>query len=174
MSIILGIDPGSQMTGFGVLDTSKEKPRAISHGIIQLKTGNLSFNERLLLLSSNLDTILKKYQPEVVVVEKLFLGKNPDSAFKLGHARGICIAKAMENGSLVFEYTPREVKKTVTGSGASDKIQVAEVIKFILQIKHFDFLDASDALALAYHHHLMHRMDRVIKAAEKNEEKGKI
>ncbi len=168
MPIILGIDPGSQITGFGVIDTSKEKPRAISHGIIQLKTGNLSFNDRLLLLSQNLDHILTKYQPDIVVVEKLFLGKNPDSAFKLGHARGICIAKAMENRCQVFEYTPREVKKTVTGSGASDKIQVAEVLKFILQIGHFDFLDASDALALAYHHHLMHRMDQVMKAAKES------
>jgi crossover junction endodeoxyribonuclease RuvC len=166
MSIILGIDPGSQITGFGVLNTASEKPRAISHGIIQLKSGNLSFNDRLLLLSENLDRILKKYQPDIVVVEKLFLGKNPDSAFKLGHARGICIAKAMESRCQVFEYTPREVKKSVTGSGASDKIQVAEVLKFVLQIGHFDFLDASDALALAYHHHLMHRMDRVMKAAK--------
>lgn len=166
MSIILGIDPGSQITGFGVIDTSKEKPRALSHGIIQLKSGNLSFNDRLLLLSQNLDLILKKYQPEIVVVEKLFLGKNPDSAFKLGHARGICVAKAMESRCQVFEYTPREVKKSVTGSGASDKIQVAEVLKFILQIGHFDFLDASDALALAYHHHLMHRMERVMKSAK--------
>lgn len=163
MSIILGIDPGSQITGFGVLDASKEKLRVLSHGIIELKSGNLSFNERLLRLSENLDRILKKYQPDIIVVEKLFLGKNPDSAFKLGHARGICIVKAMENNSKVFEYTPREVRKTVTGSGASDKIQVAEVLKFLLQIGHFDFLDASDALALAYHHHLMHRMDNIMK-----------
>lgn len=164
MSIIIGIDPGSQITGFGVIDCSQEKPRAISYGIIQLKTGNLSFNERLLLLSENLDRLVKKYQPDVVVVEKLFLGKNPDSAFKLGHARGICIAKAMENQCKVFEYTPREVKKTVTGSGASDKIQVSEVLKFVLNISHFDFLDASDALALAYHHHLMHRIEKMKRA----------
>ncbi len=169
MSIVLGIDPGSQITGFGVLDTSKEKPRAVSHGIIQLKSGNLPFNDRLLLLSQNLDHLLKKYQPDTVVVEKLFLGKNPDSAFKLGHARGICIAKAMEFRCPIFEYSPREVKKSVTGSGASDKIQVAEVLKFVLNIGHFDFLDASDALALAYHYHLMHRMERAIRQASAKE-----
>lgn len=168
MSIILGIDPGSQITGFGVIDASHEKPRAISHGIIQLKTGSLTFNDRLLLLSENLDRILKKYQPNTVIVEKLFLGKNPDSAFKLGHARGICIAKAMENRSAIFEYTPREVKKTITGSGSSDKIQVAEVLKFVLGISHFDFLDASDALALAYHHHCIHKMNQVIGHAKQN------
>jgi crossover junction endodeoxyribonuclease RuvC len=173
MSIILGIDPGSQITGFGVIDTGKtkmgqDKPKAVSHGIIQLKTGSLSFNERLLLLSENLDHILKKYQPEIVVVEKLFLGKNPDSAFKLGHARGICIAKAMENRCTVYEYTPREVKKTITGSGSSDKLQVAEVLKFVLQISHFDFLDASDALALAYHHHCVHKMNVVLGQAKQN------
>lgn len=168
MSIILGIDPGSQITGFGVIDTSKDKPRAVSHGIIQLKTGSLSFNDRLLLLSQNLDHILKKYQPNIVVVEKLFLGKNPDSAFKLGHARGICIAKAMESRCMVYEYTPREVKKTITGSGSSDKIQVAEVLKFMLGINHFDFLDASDALALAYHHHCVHKANMVISQAKQN------
>jgi len=168
MSIILGIDPGSQITGFGVIDTSKDKPRAVSHGIIQLKTGSLSFNDRLLLLSQNLDHILKKYQPHMVVVEKLFLGKNPDSAFKLGHARGICIAKAMENHCQVYEYTPREVKKTITGSGSSDKIQVAEVLKFMLGINHFDFLDASDALALAYHHHCVHKANLVMSQAKQN------
>lgn len=169
MSIILGIDPGSQITGFGIIDASKDKPKAVSHGIIQLKTGSLSFNERLLLLSQNLDHILKKYQPQIVVVEKLFLGKNPDSAFKLGHARGICIAKAMENRCQVHEYTPREVKKTITGSGSSDKLQVSEVLKFMLQIGHFDFLDASDALALAYHHHFVHKMVvAMAKATEAN------
>ncbi|OYZ23896.1 MAG: crossover junction endodeoxyribonuclease RuvC [Bdellovibrio sp. 28-41-41] len=173
MSIILGIDPGSQITGFGVIDASMEKgrdkPRAISHGIIQLKTGSLTFNDRLLLLSENLDRLLKKYQPDTVVVEKLFLGKNPDSAFKLGHARGICIAKAMEIRSAVYEYTPREVKKTITGSGSSDKIQVAEVLKFLLGINHFDFLDASDALALAYHHHCVHKANQMISQAKQNE-----
>lgn len=174
MSIILGIDPGSQITGFGVIDASKDKPRAISHGIIQLKKGTDSFNERLLLLSQNLDLLLKKYQPHTVVVEKLFLGKNPDSAFKLGHARGICIAKAMENRCHVFEYTPREVKKTITGSGSSDKLQVAEVLKFVLQIGHFDFLDASDALALAYHHHFVHKMNMAVsKAAAKASDSAK-
>ncbi|MBL7545848.1 MAG: crossover junction endodeoxyribonuclease RuvC [Bdellovibrionaceae bacterium] len=168
MSIILGIDPGSQITGFGVIDAATDKPRAISHGIIQLKTGTLTFNERLLLLSQNLDHLLKKYRPDTVVVEKLFLGKNPDSAFKLGHARGICVAKAMESRCAVFEYTPREVKKTVTGSGGADKLQVAEVLKFVLKIGHFDFLDASDALALAYHHHFVHKMNVAIEQAKKS------
>lgn len=168
MSIILGIDPGSQITGFGVIDTAKEKPRAVSHGVIQLKTGSLTFNDRLLLLSQNLDHILKKYQPNIVVVEKLFLGKNPDSAFKLGHARGICIAKAMENRCTIYEYTPREVKKTITGSGSSDKIQTGEVLKFMLGISHFDFLDASDALALAYHHYCVHIANVVMSQAKQN------
>lgn len=168
MSIILGIDPGSQVTGFGVLDIGKDKPRAISHGIIQLKTGSLTFNDRLLLLSQNLDLLLKKYKPETVVVEKLFLGKNPDSAFKLGHARGVCIAKAMETRCAVYEYTPREVKKTITGSGSSDKIQVAEVLKFVLNISRFDFMDASDALALAYHHHCVHTSNLIMGQAKQN------
>ncbi len=149
---ILGIDPGSQVTGFGLLESFDGRNKVLTHGIIQLKKETENFNERIFLLSQNLDILLTKYQPEIVVIEKIFLGKNPDSAFKLGHARGVCIQKAMEHKAKVYEYSTREVKKGITGSGGADKIQVNEVLKHLLGLKSIDYLDASDALALAFHH----------------------
>lgn len=149
---ILGIDPGSQVTGFGLLESFDGRVKVLTHGIIQLKKETENFNERIFLLSQNLDVLLAKYQPEIVVIEKIFLGKNPDSAFKLGHARGVCIQKAMEHKARVYEYATREVKKGITGSGGADKIQVNEVLKHLLGLKSIDYLDASDALALAFHH----------------------
>lgn len=149
---ILGIDPGSQVTGFGLLESFDGRNKVLTHGIIQLKKETENFNERIFLLSQNLDILLAKYKPEVVVIEKIFLGKNPDSAFKLGHARGVCIQKAMEHKAKVYEYSTREVKKGITGSGGADKIQVNEVLKHLLGLKSIDYLDASDALALAFHH----------------------
>lgn len=149
---ILGIDPGSQVTGFGLLESFDGRNKVLTHGIIQLKKETENFNERIFLLSQNLDILLTKYQPEIVVIEKIFLGKNPDSAFKLGHARGVCIQKAMEHKAKVYEYSTREVKKGITGSGGADKIQVNEVLKQLLGLKSIDYLDASDALALAFHH----------------------
>ena len=149
---ILGIDPGSQVTGFGLLESFDGRNKVLTHGIIQLKKETENFNERIFLLCQNLDILLTKYQPEIVVIEKIFLGKNPDSAFKLGHARGVCIQKAMEHKAKVYEYSTREVKKGITGSGGADKIQVNEVLKHLLVLKSIDYLDASDALALAFHH----------------------
>ncbi|MBN8536540.1 MAG: crossover junction endodeoxyribonuclease RuvC [Deltaproteobacteria bacterium] len=149
---ILGIDPGSQVTGFGILEVENNNRKVLTHGIIQLKKETEKFNERIFLLSQSLDILFLKYQPHMVSIEKIFLGKNPDSAFKLGHARGVCIQKAMEYKTEIFEYSTREVKKGITGSGGNDKYQVNEVLKHLLGIKNIDYLDASDALALAFHH----------------------
>lgn len=157
---ILGIDPGSQVTGFGVIATQQGQNKVLTHGIIQLKKETENFNERIYLLSQNLEILLAKYQPQIVVIEKIFLGKNPDSAFKLGHARGVCIQKALEHKAKIYEYSTREVKKGITGSGGADKIQVNEVLKHLLGLKSIDYLDASDALALAFHHSTRIEIDK--------------
>lgn len=149
---IIGIDPGSLVTGFGVIQIENDNVRLVGHGVIDLKTGHLSFHQRLFELSKNLNTLFLKYQPTHVAIEKIFLGKNPDSAFKLGHARGLCIAAALAAKCQVAEYATRVVKKGVVGSGNADKNQVAQTLKFLLKIPHFDYFDASDALALAYYH----------------------
>lgn len=151
MSIILGIDPGSRITGFGVLKSSRTRVEHISHGIILLpKEESLSL--RLKVLSEGMQTLLAKYKPAHVVVEKIFLGKNADSAFKLGHARGVVLAEAAKAGAEVHEYATRVVKKAIAGKGSAEKEQVKFMVEKLLGLDQIDKIDASDALAMALYH----------------------
>jgi crossover junction endodeoxyribonuclease RuvC len=151
MSIILGIDPGSRVTGFGLIRFKDSEPRLISYGTIKTSV-ELPFAYRLRELSEGLEAILTKYRPEYVAIEKIFMGKNADSAFKLGHARGVVMAEAAKSGSEVFEYATRVVKKTLTGKGSGDKEQVQRMVESLLGVSEIKPLDATDALALALHH----------------------
>lgn len=148
---MLGIDPGSQRTGFGVVEFSDERIRHINHGVIMVDD-EPTFSHRLLALSQSLQEIVSKYQPHHVIIEKIFLGKSADSAFKLGHARGIALSEAARCGAEVFEYATRLVKKGVAGTGAASKEQVQQALKAQLRIDRLVNLDASDALALALFH----------------------
>ncbi|MES2856088.1 MAG: crossover junction endodeoxyribonuclease RuvC [Bdellovibrionota bacterium] len=151
MAIILGIDPGSQFTGFGVIETQGDRIRHVTHGVIAPPL-KLEFNERIAIISREFDALISRIKPHTTVVEKIFLGKNPDSAFKLGHARGIVVASAIRADSAVVEYAARSVKKGITGNGASTKDQVQLLLFSALGLKGRVQVDASDALALAYHH----------------------
>lgn len=149
--IFVGIDPGSIKTGFGVIEVQGDNIRHINHGVILL-ADEAGFPERLLALSDSLQMIFKKYEAQHVIVEKIFMGKNADSAFKLGHARGVALTEAMRAGARLFEYTTRAVKKGVAGSGASSKEQVQISLKTILRLNQIVNMDASDALAMAVYH----------------------
>ncbi|MGE3975753.1 MAG: crossover junction endodeoxyribonuclease RuvC [Bdellovibrionales bacterium] len=160
---ILGIDPGSQNVGFGVIDVQSEKLRYVEHGVIQLKAKE-EFLSRMKTLGARMDELLSRFQPQILVIEKAFVGKNVDSAFKLGHARGICIYLAMNRGALVAEYAPREIKKGITGSGAAEKDQVATCVQALLGLRTLDSVsfDATDALAMAVHHaHVLEQQIRL-------------
>ncbi|MEK6553833.1 MAG: crossover junction endodeoxyribonuclease RuvC [Bdellovibrionota bacterium] len=150
MSVIIGIDPGSRVTGYGVIRSEDRHLEGLACGVIDLGESE-SLPQRLNELAKNLRTIFKQYKPTQVAVEKIFLGKNPDSAFKLGHARGVCLQIAAEFNAEVFEYATRSVKKTVTGSGAAEKEQVKIVVEGMLKMR-CPYLDASDALAVAIAH----------------------
>jgi len=158
LSIILGIDPGSHITGFGVLRTqNSQKQRGsfnvehVSHGVIMLPK-NADLATRLAELSLGMEQILKKYKPQHVVIEKIFLGRNPDSAFKLGHARGVIMSLAARDGATVHEYATRVVKKGIAGNGSADKLQVQLMVQRILKLPKIEKIDASDALALALYY----------------------
>ncbi|MFZ4403406.1 MAG: crossover junction endodeoxyribonuclease RuvC [Pseudobdellovibrionaceae bacterium] len=144
---LLGVDPGSRATGFGVIHWSPGRLKHVNHGVILLDPKN-SFNQRISHLGSLFAEVLKRYQPHQVVIEKMFLGKNIDSAFKLGHARGVIISEAGRQGADIFEYSTRLVKKGITGSGASSKEQVQAHLQLLLGVS-IQQLDASDALAMA-------------------------
>lgn len=151
-SLILGVDPGSRITGFGLIRVSRGgQLEHVSHGVIMMDV-NAGFPKRMLQLGTAFQEIMQKYQPTHVAIEKIFLGKNADSAFKLGHARGVVMYEAVRGGAEVFEYATRLVKKGVTGDGGASKEQVQAVLKALLRLPKIERLDASDALAMACHH----------------------
>lgn len=161
---ILGVDPGSRITGFGVLRIERDRIEHISHGVILLDAEQ-GFAGRMKELGSAFREVMAKYKPHQVVIEKIFLGKNADSAFKLGHARGVIMYEAGLGDSEVFEYATRVVKKGVTGNGGASKEDVQAVLKAILKIQAIQRLDASDALAMACHHAFEMKKQRVIQRA---------
>lgn len=149
--IILGIDPGTRRTGYGILDL-RENPRVLHAGVIRL-SDDLALSGKLAELHRGLAEIYERFQPVETVIEKIFFGKNADSAFKLGHARGICMLAAANANSVVVEYAAKYVKKAVTGSGAADKEHVRVIVTQLLRYTpESTELDITDALALALCH----------------------
>jgi crossover junction endodeoxyribonuclease RuvC len=150
---ILGIDPGSQVTGFGLIQTKPDgSMKHVTHGVIS-PPASLGFYERLAILNGEIEALIDKVRPDIVVVERIFLGKNADSAFKLGHVRGVAVASALKAGCQFFEYAARAVKKGVTGNGSASKEQVQVILYAALGLRGTPAkLDASDALALAFYH----------------------
>jgi crossover junction endodeoxyribonuclease RuvC len=161
---ILGVDPGSRVTGFGLVRVVDGHIQHVSHGVIIMDTDG-DFAGRMLELGSGFREVMEKYRPQHVAIEKIFLGKNADSAFKLGHARGVVMYEAMRGGAEVYEYATRLVKKGVTGDGGSSKEQVQAVLKALLRIDKINRLDASDALAMACHHAYEIQKIRLVKRA---------
>jgi crossover junction endodeoxyribonuclease RuvC len=150
LAVIIGIDPGSLLAGYGILSCENGEIKGLECGVIEVRKEK-SFPLRLAQLGRDLRLLFAQYKPDAVAVEQVFLGKNVDSAFKLGHARGVCFQVAGEFGAPVYEYAARSVKKSVTGSGAADKEQVKLVVENLVRLRS-DFFDATDALAIALAH----------------------
>lgn len=149
--VILGVDPGSRITGFGVVHVNNGKIEHVNHGVIMMEATQ-DFPSRMTELGSAFREVMDKYKPNHVVIEKIFLGKNADSAFKLGHARGVIMYEAGLGGAVVREYATRSVKKGVTGSGGASKEDVQVILQAMLGLKTISRIDASDALAMACYH----------------------
>lgn len=151
--IILGIDPGLNITGFGLIQAfDKKDPLLIDYGHIRTDA-KTTLSERIYHIFTNLNLIISKAQADIIAIEDLFYAANVKTAIVLGHARGAAIVAAMENNLKVFEYTPREVKMSVVGNGAAVKSQVQFMVRSILKLKeNITPMDASDALAVALCH----------------------
>lgn len=164
--IILGLDPGSRRTGFGVIRVEGDRLHHVDHGVIRLNE-NWALPERLKCLHDELRKLYTQFPVRTTVVEKIFFGKNADSAFKLGHARGICLMVSAHYGVPLEEYAARYVKKCVTGSGAASKDHVQLVVMNSLGLKSQTALalDASDALSLAVTHARVRESNQRIKQA---------
>lgn len=154
MSRILGIDPGSRVTGFGLIEGDGVTSSCIGYGTFRLGEGR-SMSERLLKLGNELDRLIHEQSVEVAAVERVFVNKNADSALKLGHARGVILLSLARAGIPMFEYTPAQVKKTVTGSGRAEKVQMIGLVRAILELDEDPPEDAADALAIAMCHALI-------------------
>ena len=149
---IVGIDPGSERTGYGCLESDGRRHRLIACGAITAAAGD-AFPARLARIYRELTALLARTRPECVAVESVFHAVNARSALKLGHARGVALLAAVDAGCTVVEYTPAEVKRAVVGYGRADKRQVQQMIKLLLGLdKAPSPYDASDALAVAICH----------------------
>lgn len=148
---ILGVDPGSRATGYGVIQQEGSQLHFITCGVIRANE-KLSFSARLLVIHDGIYEIIEKYSPVAAAVEDVFVAVNPRSALKLGHARGVAILAAMRQGLSIYDYTPRMVKQAVVGYGNADKNQVQEMVKVLLKLTDAPSQDAGDALAVAICH----------------------
>ena len=150
MTIILGIDPGSRRTGFGVIRQNGSKSEYISSGVIRIPDTELP--QRLKVIFDGISEIIAMHHPEEVAIENVFMAKSAGSALKLGQARGAAIVAAVNGNLPVSEYEARKVKQSVVGTGAATKIQVQHMVKTLLNLPGDPQEDAADALAVALCH----------------------
>lgn len=159
---IFGIDPGSRVTGYGVIESNGNQSKFIDSGVI--KTNEKIFPERLRIIYKEIQNLVVHHQPDVVSIENVFMHKNADSALKLGQAKAAAICGTFKINVSVFEYAAREVKQAVVGTGAAEKEQVQQMVRIILGIKNKELkLDESDALAIAICHAHSYSVNKILK-----------
>ena len=151
MERIIGIDPGSRKTGYGVIESAGGQLQFVACGVIKT-TPSYSFSVRLNEIFDGINEVIQIHNPDVAAVEDLFLAKNPRSALKLGHARGVAVVAAMQNGLEVYDYSPRKVKQAVVGYGHAEKEQVQHMVRMLLALSGTPSSDAADALGVAICH----------------------
>lgn len=150
MKRILGIDPGSRFTGYGIIELKAGRSIWVNSGFIRVNGNNLA--EKLCIISEGLNTLLDEFQPDEMAIEKVFVSHNVDSALKLGQARGAAISTVALRKIPVSEYTPTQIKKAVVGKGNAAKTQVQHMVVNLLGLSQAPQEDAADALAIALCH----------------------
>jgi len=161
---ILGIDPGSRATGFGLIDLIGGQVKYLTSGIIKSTKGD--FTDRLKVINQSVYKLIKEYNPDIMVIESVFVHKNPSSALKLGHARAAALCATFDFDVTVFEYAPREIKKAVVGTGAASKEQVQHMVVSLLKLDGIPAEDAADALAAALCYSNQRAMIEMLNAME--------
>lgn len=159
--LILGIDPGSRITGYGVINCVGNKTEYVASGCIRIKGDELP--ERLQQVYSGVSEVIERYCPQEMAIEQVFMARNADSALKLGQARGVAIVASTNAELPVYEYAARKVKQSVVGKGSADKSQVQHMVAHILKLPGLPQADAADALAIALCH--AHTRNSLVKSA---------
>lgn len=150
MTFILGIDPGSRVTGYAVIEVGLREHRYVASGCIRMKADNVADN--LQCIFAGIGQVIQTYGPAEAAIEQIFMHLNPNSALKLGQARGVAMVAAATLGLTVAEYSARQVKQSVVGYGAADKKQVQQMVCTLLSLTGTPQADAADALAVAICH----------------------
>jgi crossover junction endodeoxyribonuclease RuvC len=165
---VLGVDPGSIKSGYGIIDERENKLVMVEYGVIRT-TSKTPLAQRLLQISNRLQQLIAQFQPQVLAIEDIFFAQNAKSALKLGQSRGVILLTAAQAGLRIAEYTPLEVKQAVVGYGRADKSQVQHMVKVLLRLKEIPRPDdAADALAIAICHHHSAKVKQQIEKAIKD------
>ena len=158
---ILGIDPGTRITGYGIIDVEGNRLRHVDNGIIKTRSSE-DLPLRLKTIYDGLVSVLREFSPEVVAIEQVFLAKNPRAALTLGHARGTAVLAAVNLDREVYEYSALQVKSAVVGYGHAAKQQVQHMVKVLLNLPEIAQEDAADALAVAICHANSRNMRQIV------------
>ncbi len=150
MAVILGIDPGSRVCGYGIIELRGQRLGFVASGCIRM--ANLPFVDRLQTIYDDLCAIIQRYEPSQAALEEVFMGKNASSALKLGQARGAAIVACGSHGLAIAEYSTRRVKQALVGTGRADKAQIQHMVAALLSLSALPQEDAADALAVAICH----------------------
>ena len=157
-NIIIGIDPGTIVLGYGIIEVDKQKIKLLSMGVIHLSKYEDPL-DKLKIIYEKIQGLIENYHPTACAIEAPFFGKNVQSMLKLGRAQGVAIASALTKNVAVFEYSPKKIKQSVTGNGNSSKEQVAAMLQRLCQFElQPKFLDATDGLAAAVCHHFQNKV----------------
>ncbi|WP_045224081.1 crossover junction endodeoxyribonuclease RuvC [Methyloterricola oryzae] len=172
MTRILGIDPGSRATGYGVIDERANGAVLVACGCI--RTDTETFPDRLKQIYDGVFRVVQDYAPHELAIEQVFMHKNADSALKLGQARGSAICGALAGGLPVFEYAARQVKQALVGKGSADKVQVQHMVRILLNMSGALQADAADALGVALCHLHTQQTLRRIQGAGRSAAGGRL
>ena len=171
--IILGIDPGYAILGYGVLEADGRKVRPLDYGVVETKVGT-PFPERLDMLYAGVNELLRLYKPDCAVFEELFFYHNATTAIQVGAGRGVAMLAAQQGGIPLYEYTPMQIKQALTGYGKADKKQMQQVVASLLRLKSIPRPDdAADALGIALCHAFTSRFGTLFSVENSTRTKGK-
>jgi crossover junction endodeoxyribonuclease RuvC len=169
---ILGIDPGSRAAGYGLIEVAGSHLKFVACGVIRVATA-ATFAERLLEIHQGIVEVIAAHGPDQVAIEEVFMARNPNSALKLGQARGVLILAALQAGLPLAEYSPRRIKQAAAGYGNADKAQIQHMVRVVLSLNKAPTHDAADALAVAICHASHYRFGAGLDPGRLNTAEGK-